>query len=1057
MRRFGLMAVASPLAIVVAMTATAAFAQTSGQTGGQTSGQTSGQASGQTGGQAGGQTTADQSGSSPPNTVNSAATTVKELVVTGLRQSLQSSERIKRNTDGVVDVITAEDIGKFPDQNLAESIQRIPGVTIDRNDGEGNRVTVRGFGPEYNLVTLNGRSMPGSIDFNDGQTSTRSFDFQEISADGISGVSVTKTGRADVPSGGIGSTIDIQTARPFDYDGQRAVLSVKGTDDTSTPTGTRITPEVSGLYSNTFFDNRLGVLVNGSYYDRWNQQQFADVGGWLEDQIPTPQNGKGALPAGVTDNQTIGTHNYEPQSMQWGVNDFDRKRTNFQSVIQFKPMDNMVITADYTYALLQERLISEDYSAWFTYGPNLYQGVLSKDGTLNNFIHTGNDISYDDYDDNGRNELGDGGLNMKWKPFSNLDVNIDAHHGYSDSGGGPNGAGGNNTFAVVGIQQNESCYKTFNGTKSIIPTMNWYYAPGVNPNGATCPTLNPANPQAALSQLVPFGAWNQGLGTSQIAPQFTQANNNVYDNSIDEYRFDTTWRPGFDGWLSFVKDIKFGAQYKDFSTNFRSYNGYFAAGNYLPQYDGFMPSNQYGKINTCKIMQGISGGGCAQAIPYFYTYQVQNVVAATDIPSIGNYNFGVPSTPTSDNNIDEKTYAGFVQTNLDTYIFGKRFKALIGLRYENTDVDAQSLQELPEYITWDTPTEFHTVLTGNPAYDDIKKHYNEFLPNVDTSLEILHGLLARLSYSKTITRSDLNSMVGTESVTLTPKDGARNVTEGNPGLLPYTSQNIDASLEWYYKKDSYISFNYFEKHVDNFLTNITEPGVIDAAGTTTPITDPGSPQAAWYQQAVNELVAANGAGFAPTTQQVFNQEIKDHPPLPGQLGIKGQPGDPAVTWEITSPINAEKVEIHGIELAMQHVFGETGFGLQANISLPEGGASFNTLEIGNQFALPGLSKSYNLVGFYEKYGFQARLAYTWRSHFLDALGQGQGINEPVNTAAYGQLDATASYALNPHTVIFFDGINLTNSYTRYYGRFTDQFLGSYLNPTRLQLGVRFKF
>src|SRR5882757_3576793 len=111
-----------------------------------------------------------------------------EIVVTGLRQSLVTSEAIKRETAGVVDAITAEDIGKFPDTNLAESIQRVPGVTIDRLNNEGSRVTVRGFGPEFNLVTLNGRSMPGGITLNITAAASRSFDFENISSDGISGI-----------------------------------------------------------------------------------------------------------------------------------------------------------------------------------------------------------------------------------------------------------------------------------------------------------------------------------------------------------------------------------------------------------------------------------------------------------------------------------------------------------------------------------------------------------------------------------------------------------------------------------------------------------------------------------------------------------------------------------------------------------------------------------------------------------------------------------------------------------------------------------------------------
>ena len=108
-------------------------------------------------------------------------------------------------------------MGKFPDSNLAESLQRVSGVSIDRERGEGSRVTVRGWGPEYNLVTLNGRFMPTST-LGDGASapSTRSFDFANLASEAIAGVEVYKTGRADIPTGGIGSTINIKTTKPLD-------------------------------------------------------------------------------------------------------------------------------------------------------------------------------------------------------------------------------------------------------------------------------------------------------------------------------------------------------------------------------------------------------------------------------------------------------------------------------------------------------------------------------------------------------------------------------------------------------------------------------------------------------------------------------------------------------------------------------------------------------------------------------------------------------------------------------------------------------------------------
>src|SRR6187549_1357508 len=134
-----------------------------------------------------------------------ASDTLEEVVVTGLRGSLKASMETKRDAVGVVDAITAEDMGKFPDTNLAESLQRISGVSIDRRNGEGAQVTARGFGPQFNLITLNGRQIPGADAFGGGQADIggvgpqgRSFNFANLSSEAVSAVEVYKTARADV-------------------------------------------------------------------------------------------------------------------------------------------------------------------------------------------------------------------------------------------------------------------------------------------------------------------------------------------------------------------------------------------------------------------------------------------------------------------------------------------------------------------------------------------------------------------------------------------------------------------------------------------------------------------------------------------------------------------------------------------------------------------------------------------------------------------------------------------------------------------------------------------
>src|SRR5687768_966062 len=196
---------------------------------------------------------------------------LEEVVVTGLRGSLKASMETKRDATGVVDAINAEDIGKFPDTNLAESLQRISGVSIDRVNGEGSRITARGFGPGFNLVTLNGRVMPTADvavvgsggDGEYGTFTSRAFDMSNLASEGVSGIEVYKTGRAGIASGGIGATINMKTLRPLDA-GTRLSIGAKAVHDTSVESGSEVTPEVSGLVSWSDSSERFGIAAFAS-------------------------------------------------------------------------------------------------------------------------------------------------------------------------------------------------------------------------------------------------------------------------------------------------------------------------------------------------------------------------------------------------------------------------------------------------------------------------------------------------------------------------------------------------------------------------------------------------------------------------------------------------------------------------------------------------------------------------------------------------------------------------------------------------------------------------
>jgi TonB-dependent receptor len=215
------------------------------------------------------------------------------IVVTGIRGSLQRSMNIKKKADGVVDGISAEDVGKYPDTNLADSLQRIPGVSINRVNGEGQQITVRGFGPGYNSVTVDGRIMPASTvgvigggqGADGAQGNSRAFDFSNIASDGVQAVQVYKTGRADQNSGGIGASINVVTLQPLMKSGTAGSLTVKALTNDEPGLGTvlskkSITPEIAGSFQWTNDSANFGVAVFASHQEKSGSTRSDTVNSW---------------------------------------------------------------------------------------------------------------------------------------------------------------------------------------------------------------------------------------------------------------------------------------------------------------------------------------------------------------------------------------------------------------------------------------------------------------------------------------------------------------------------------------------------------------------------------------------------------------------------------------------------------------------------------------------------------------------------------------------------------------------------------------------------------
>lgn len=287
---------------------------------------------------------------------------IEVIEVRGIRSSMQESMSVKRDAIGVVDAISAEDIGKFPDTNLAESLQRITGVSISRNNGEGAEVTVRGFGGDKNMITLNGRVMPAADAFANNQGTSRAFNFANLASESVRSVEVYKTSRANIATGGIGATINIDTAKPLATDGVQFSIGAKAVNDTTNRTGDDVTPEVSGLFSYTNDDSTWGVLLTASHQERDSGSSSATVNDWRVAEwtgqfdnisIARGPNGEESLAyknSQITNTPANGQLFAQPNDVRYVFVDQQRVRDNAQLTLQFSPNNRFIGTLDYTYA-----------------------------------------------------------------------------------------------------------------------------------------------------------------------------------------------------------------------------------------------------------------------------------------------------------------------------------------------------------------------------------------------------------------------------------------------------------------------------------------------------------------------------------------------------------------------------------------------------------------------------------------------------------------------------------------------------------------------------------
>ena len=1020
------------------------------------------------------QTSHAQDAAPAPARASSAPVPVDLNVVTvvGIRQSLETTENLKRESRGLVDGIVAEDIGKFPDTNLAESMQRIAGVSIDRSpNGEGQKITVRGFGPDYNMVLLNGRTMPTGIisDELGGANGSRAFDFSNLAADAISAVEVYKTSHADLASGGIGATVNVKTIHPLDVKRRVAAINVKANYDSSETSlpkemqSSKVTPDISGIYSDTFFDGKFGIALTASYSKRNSgYNKGYTQGGWRtwnaatqvsptdtntndwgimpaapSNPAPVSQGGQGADP--VTNRPTTGLYS-DSVDMRYSLTAVERTRTNGQLTLQFQPVKALTLTVDETVASNIQKKKNEEYSSWFNFSFG-GQGASGAPLTFTNgpvaapivetalYPNNDHDIALNVGQYGQKTLLTSTGFNADFKASDSLKLNFDYHHSRSKTS--PDSPYG--TYSVMDL--------------------------GMFGQGTAT---------AYYDQMLPI----VNLGTTVFQPnklkmEGSQFVNNLSDQTIDQGQFGADWKLGLDDTinvgLGFTKTKNRAASYNNENTDWAGFGNFGDYAN-LPIYTSSMSS----------LFSAIPGHNDPRLTPTFYStsFTALRNLAIQEAETYGTQTHTTPLTAAqaqayfsassdytngNDWRTTEKTTSAYAQWN--HYFDGDIPQNLsVGMRYEGTKEDSSSqVVTREDPATWSSQNEIG-LASGPVVFGTASGKYSYFLPNLDYDADVTNNVKVRASFGETLARPGWNYLLGGTSFNNVMNFGGGSGSEGNPDLKPMISHNFDLSGEWYYSKSSYIALGGFVKRVKNFVQTTTVQTPIP--GVQTPI------GGAYYNAALAHCTTLG----TPTPLCERNYIFQTYNGQPGVTAtspiytdgteitgtISGLSSDPQAYAQVTQPTNGGHDTVKGLELTGQHMFGHSGFGVSANYTLVRAGLHYDNTNLNTQIALLGVSNSANLVGFYEDDTWSTRLAYNWRDKFLSSTTDGAG-NNPVYTAPYGQVDLSINYKIGKHLTLQADLLNLTDSFIRQYGRNPDEVVAAIQTGRRYLAGARYEF
>ena len=907
---------------------------------------------------------------SAPALAQTANTFDDEIVATGIKKSLKDARNQKRISSGVVDAIAAKEIGQLPDTNLAEALQRITGVSIDRSGGEGQFITVRGFGPQFNTVLVNGRQIAS-------EDLSRAFAFDTIDSELVSNIQVNKTSTAVLQSGGIGSTVNIATARPLDSQGFRVAGSVGGTYDGNTKD---VSPDVSGVFSNTSDDGRFGILAALSYSKRDTRLNQVQSDGWLEN-VGVPQ-------AEINNGAGFGGNIFSPRNLDNKVTFEERKRLNGNLVLQFAPNDDLEVTVDALYSDFNIDTDATSFGHWFT-APNVTDVTLDSNGTvIDLYQEVGLATDFHSKTFDRLTETVSLGLNVKKNFSDTLTGSIDASFSRAEREANN---GGGNQLTLIGYANRVR----FQSDNEVLPWVSDFAE--ANPNIFS--GQQEIDGVAYQAGTTPAGVGNY-LDTENSRAHVMLRRGWAVKDDVRQLRGDLGWDAGNDTGLIALKG---GLQYSDEEKALVRWDN---EGQGLHcAFCGYPDSPPVTIAQSVfdagdDFLSGVSGSD--RLVTSWLRHDGEAQFASLE--AFGGINLDAERRGNSFA-VNETILSAYIESDWAGDIGGMPISAVFGTRLEETDVTIDGTAENIIDLQIVDQTEM-TLTRGATNAVSFDNSYTTLLPNMSLKLEASDDWVFRFAASKTITRPTLTSLSPVLNITTTRQGGDLRANGGNPSLKPFKSDNIDLSAEYYYGDSNYISVGLFHKEVRDFIvTGQASETITTASGNL--LTDPSA-------------------------------------------------GDTVANFTVARPINGDDASVTGIEAAIQHNFGESGFGIQLNGTLVDGSVKLDPGDVSQIFALTGLSNSANAVAYYDKGPIEVRVAYNWRDKFLQSLTQVAG-NGVTNVRAFDQLDLSARYRITDNFDVYLEGLNLGNEKLLKYGRFENHFLYAEDSGRRINFGTRFNF